>query len=349
MSPGVALARTAHSVVRIFAVLALAVICAPAAAQQTVLIFGYDASTRHLVRFFSDAPGTVLSDVPISGLQSGENIDSMDFRPATGELYAIAATGTTARLVKIDTVSAALTQVGASFAVAPGTVTIGMAFSPTADRIRIVSTATANQRIDANTGALFPDAAVAYAAGDVNAGKTPGVAFLAYSNHYLGATTSTAYAIDTDNNVLVRIGGIGGSPSPNGGQLTTIGPLGVVAGSTLGGLAIQPGTNTAYATLDSTIQKLYSIRLDTGAVTLVGNIGSISVAGIAIAPASPCLDIDGDGRVDALTDGLVLLRAIFGLSGTSAISGAVPASSPRTTWAAIRAHLNANCGLHLPP
>lgn len=42
-------------------------------------------------------------------------------------------------------------------------------------------------------------------------------------------------------------------------------------------------------------------------------------------------DIDGDGRVDALTDGLLLLRYLFQLRGDALISGAVSEGANRTT------------------
>ena len=38
------------------------------------------------------------------------------------------------------------------------------------------------------------------------------------------------------------------------------------------------------------------------------------------------LDVDGDGKLDALTDGLLLLRGMFGLTGDSLINGAVSAN-----------------------
>jgi hypothetical protein len=57
------------------------------------------------------------------------------------------------------------------------------------------------------------------------------------------------------------------------------------------------------------------------------------------------LDVDGNGQQDAQTDGLMLLRAMFGLTGTAVTSGAVGGGSPtRTNWADIRAYLNGNCG-----
>ena len=65
-------------------------------------------------------------------------------------------------------------------------------------------------------------------------------------------------------------------------------------------------------------------------------------------PACP-LDIDGDGKVDALTDGLMLLRILFGLTGAQVTNNAVSASATRPTWADIRAFLNANCGTNLAP
>ena len=65
----------------------------------------------------------------------------------------------------------------------------------------------------------------------------------------------------------------------------------------------------------------------------------------------PALDLDGNGVTDALTDGLMLLRAMFGLTGTSVTNGAV-ASSPlptRATWPLIRAYVNTTCGSSFSP
>ena len=61
------------------------------------------------------------------------------------------------------------------------------------------------------------------------------------------------------------------------------------------------------------------------------------------------LDIDGNGGTDALTDGLLVMRALFGLTGTSVTNGAVGASPTRGTWSAIQSYLNANCGTVFGP
>jgi Protein of unknown function (DUF1566) len=51
------------------------------------------------------------------------------------------------------------------------------------------------------------------------------------------------------------------------------------------------------------------------------------------------LDIDANGTADALTDGLLILRYMFGLRGTSLIAGAVDPLGSRNTAAAIEAYI----------
>ena len=61
------------------------------------------------------------------------------------------------------------------------------------------------------------------------------------------------------------------------------------------------------------------------------------------------LDIDGDGNADALTDGLMLIRAMFGLTGTSVTNNAVTPGAPRDDWTKVRGYLNASCGVNYAP
>lgn len=53
----------------------------------------------------------------------------------------------------------------------------------------------------------------------------------------------------------------------------------------------------------------------------------------------PALDVDGNGAADALTDGLLIIRYLFGLRGSSLIAGAVSPQATRTTAAAIEAYI----------
>ncbi|MGB2172425.1 MAG: lamin tail domain-containing protein, partial [Porticoccaceae bacterium] len=56
----------------------------------------------------------------------------------------------------------------------------------------------------------------------------------------------------------------------------------------------------------------------------------------------PIADIDGDGQIDALTDALILLRYLFGLTGESLTNGAVATGAVRATPAAITQYLMDN-------
>ena len=51
------------------------------------------------------------------------------------------------------------------------------------------------------------------------------------------------------------------------------------------------------------------------------------------------MEIDGNGAVDALTDGLLVLRYLFGLTGNSLIAGVVAEDATRTTAEEIEAYL----------
>jgi hypothetical protein len=55
--------------------------------------------------------------------------------------------------------------------------------------------------------------------------------------------------------------------------------------------------------------------------------------------AAPVLDVDGDGELVALSDGLLALRWLFGLRGQALISGAVDGDCTRCTAPEIEAHL----------
>jgi hypothetical protein len=53
------------------------------------------------------------------------------------------------------------------------------------------------------------------------------------------------------------------------------------------------------------------------------------------------LDIDGDDEAKALTDGLLLIRYLFGFSGDSLTAGAVGEDATRATPESVSAHLDA--------
>lgn len=80
----------------------------------------------------------------------------------------------------------------------------------------------------------------------------------------------------------------------------------------------------------------------------VVDIGAVEYQGVPNLP--PCtLDVDGNGSVNPLTDGLMIVRAMFGLTGTAVTSGALAGNSARNTWALVRAYLNGSCGANFAP
>ncbi|MGE0860755.1 MAG: DUF4394 domain-containing protein [Gammaproteobacteria bacterium] len=232
-----------------------------------------------LVSIDSANPAMATSTMSfITGLAAGERVVGIDYRPATGQLYAL---GDGSGVYTVDPASGAATLVGTGFsnALNGGTHGFGFDFNPVIDRIRIVSDANQNFVAHPDTGnanvAVTSD--VFYAAGDVNAGRDPNVVHHAYDRNFAGTSATQLYAIDTRLNMLVK-------QANNAGTLTTVGALGVDAGD-IGGFDISAG-NLAFAVfaeLGTGSSVLYQLDLASGAATELGRIGAV-VSGVAVAP-----------------------------------------------------------------
>jgi hypothetical protein len=192
-------------------------------------LFGLDMSNR-IYTFDSATPSSITflnSGLPITGLAAGETLLGIDFRPvatnspaaaSNGVLYAL---GLTNRLYTISTTTGSASPVGAAGAFTLSGNAFGLDFNPVPDRLRVLSELDQNLRLNPNDGTLTSvDTPLGYAVGDPGFGANPNVVGAAYTNNFGGATQSTLYGIDSARDVLVLIGGLNGSPSPNGGQLT---------------------------------------------------------------------------------------------------------------------------------
>ena len=95
----------------------------------------------------------------------------------------------------------------------------------------------------------------------------------------------------------------------------------------------------------------YSVGMaaDGNSAIVGGPLESANGAAWVYSGPSCTLDIDGNKSVDALTDGLMILRAMFGLTGTSVTANAVGANATRTTWQQLQPWLNGNCGTGFAP
>ncbi|RDI32252.1 DUF4394 domain-containing protein [Lentzea flaviverrucosa] len=225
--------------------------------------------------------------VRVTGLKARDRLIGMDVRPATGALYAIAASG---QLYVLDPRTGKATAVGA-----PVTITgtaVGIDFNPVVDRIRLVTTSGQNLRLVPDTAAVAAtDTPLAYAPGDRAAGSTPQVSGAGYTNSVAGATSTTLYDLDSRKDALVTQGTIAGvTPvvSPNTGQLFTVGRLGIDVGRTNGfDIATLDGRHRAMAAVQPEFSLLggsllVKVDLDSGRASVVGFAGG-TVVGLAFA------------------------------------------------------------------
>ena len=234
--------------------------------------------TNRIVGFSLSNPSNVISDLPVTGLQQGESLLGIDFRPANGLLYGV---GSSNRLYTVNPRTGEASQVGSGqFAVPLTPGAAGFDFNPTVDRIRFVNQAGQNARLNPDTGAIVDfdtlaggiqlDANLAYRAGDTNFGSSPAAAGAAYVNNFAGGTSTTLFVIDSNSDVLVR------QDPPNNGVLNTIGSLGVDAGTVLGfDVRSVGGNERALAAIEvGGVSGLYNINLTTGQASIVGQIGN---------------------------------------------------------------------------
>lgn len=242
--------------------------------------------TGSVLRFIdTSAPSVSLGTIAITGLQPGEAITAIDYRPANGALYGVGVVdGGLSRLYRIDTATGAATLIGGGpFDPRVGlakTAGLGMDFDPVADVIRLVDNVGINMRVHPDTATATTDTALKFATGDTNQSNSNSPNSIAYSNNVAGALTTTLYGVVSGNGPqVVRIGSPGGTPvSPNTGQMFTIGTTGTPGYAVLHqGLDISR-SGAAYMIVDND-NKLYRVNLTTGAATSLGLLPSSSTQG----------------------------------------------------------------------
>jgi CSLREA domain-containing protein len=221
---------------------------------------------NNLLRFDSTTPGTIQATIAVSGLQPSENIQGIDFRPATAQLYALSLNAGVYRLYIINTTTGAASLVGS-----PGTLTFsgtnfGFDCDPVSDRFRVITNLDENVVINPNDGTAVAEATLAYRPGDANSAENPNVTGAAYTNNVPGATSTSLFGIDVVLDILTL------ETEPETGRLFSIGHLGVNTNTVIG---FDIADNTAFALLRvNNVSGLYTISLGTGAATLVGAIGN---------------------------------------------------------------------------
>ncbi len=256
------------------ALIAAGVVSVSSSTAQAAQVFGV-TTTNTLFNFDSATPGTLNDAFAISGFTSpNENILGIDFRPATGELFALGSFG---QLYTLNTANAALSPVGSGAGAINGTA-FGFDFNPVIDRIRVVSNTDKNYVYNPNDGARTSATDLFFPVGDPNAGVDPNVVGSAYTNNVANASSTQLFGIDARLDILV-------TQANSAGTLGTVGPL-TVDTSDLVGFDIADGI--AYASLTpagGSVSNFYTINLLTGTAVLVGQVnGGTLVTDIAVAP-----------------------------------------------------------------
>lgn len=287
---------------RIATLLGLAVLLSLQGRADAELLRAVTVDNR-IISFRASDPGTILSDVAISGLAGGETVLDLDFRPATGEFFAL---GNTGIIHRIDTMTGAGSAVADLSETLQGTA-IGIDFNPTVDRLRIITDANQNLRVVPNTGVAIVDGMLGYIPGDINSSVDPNIVATSYTNSFGVADSTMQFAIDSNLNTLVRV------VVPNNGELMTVGSLGLAV-SDLVGFDISGFTGIAYASLtapNASISNLYTIDLSTGMATFVGAIGGGSlIRGVSVEPVPEPATLVSMGLGLAAVGGMVLRRRI---------------------------------------
>ena len=249
-----------------------------------------------LLRFSADAPGTVvMQQINTASLVSGDQLVGIDFRPATGQLFAIGvnATNDTATVYRLDPQDGSLVAVGSPVSVTgdlpdPATADYGVDFNPVPDRIRVVTSNGLNLRFNPVDGTVVNDAPLTANSAAAGAGGA------GYTNSVGNTTVTTLYVIDrSSGNLLIQNppnNGVLSAPqriSLNGSPLTiaAVGGFDIPADVrvTTSNAAVASGSGFAALTVGSSTG-LYKINLVNGAATLIGTIGSgtTAIRGLAL-------------------------------------------------------------------
>lgn len=228
-------------------------------------------ASNKLITFNHGTPGTIDSTTAISGLQSGENVVGIDYRPSDGKLYGLGSSG---QLYLLDLHSGAATP-KARLSVPLDGSAFGVCFNPVDGKLRVLSDTGQNLTVDVNSGAAQGDTRL-------DGSKVSAVA-AAYTTMPNGPFATTLYVLSSKG------AEIDASIAPQTGAMLTVGALGADIGKPAGfDIAGNETAGVAYAAAaapDAVSSKLYQVKLAAGSAKSLGTIGvKERVAGLVIRP-----------------------------------------------------------------
>ncbi len=265
---------------------------------------------NQLLRLNIKSPNAPSATMNIMGTAPDERILSIDFRPATGQLYGVS---NQSRLFVINQMTgAARPLTGGAFAPGIASGIVGIDFNPTVDRLRLVGANGQDLRLNPETGLVV--------ATDGSINGVPGamISEVAYTNSSAGPTVTTLYDIDPATDRLYI------QNPPNNGTLTDVGPLGLdITGAA--GFDISPDDNTQglVAVRFNGASELQQINLSTGRLQKLGNLPG-NIIGLAIPTNPVAYAIDGTNSLqifNPITLNTVTLKLITGLQPGESLLG----------------------------
>lgn len=263
-----------------------------------------------LVGFNAQTGASVTQLTNITGMQVGETMLAIDYRPATGELYGVSSGS---RVYVINPATGVARAVNATpFSPAIDGTAVGIDFNPTVDRIRLVSNNGQNLRLNPETGT------VAATDGVINGVTGAKVSSVAYTENRAGAATTVLYDIDAVTKKLYK------QDLPNDGKLVEVGSLGVEATS-VSDFDIAPDGKSALAPVTvGNAQGMYIVDLATGKATLAATF-NYKVASLAIATEPVAYGVSSNNELlifnPAVATPTPVVKAITGLQPNETILG----------------------------
>jgi hypothetical protein len=244
------------------------------------VVFATDTN-GNLLKFDSRSPRHVRSQA-ITGLPAGVALSGIDFRPATGDLYAL---GSDKVVYRVNVQTAIAVAEGPAFELAPAALNsgnIGFDFNPTVDKIRVTSDADDNIRLNPDEGNLLSK----------DTGLTPAdvmVVGSAYTNSSFTAfatrpTVTELYALDiapskdqlwiqrpANNGTLIMPVSLDFDLGPNAG-------FDIAGSDATGNVGYVAGTRVGRSSAE-----LWQVNLATGDTRSLGRIGKgVTITGLAV-------------------------------------------------------------------
>lgn len=242
-----------------------------------------------------------------TNVEVGERIMSIDFRPATGQLYGVS---NKSRLFVINPNTAEAHPLTTN-PFSPGLTggIVGIDFNPTFDRLRLISSDGQDFWLNPETGLVVAKNTISSSLMGVM------VSELAYTNNRAGVLTTILYNIDPATDRLYTQTQQGKS------KLTDVGALGLdIAGAV--GFDITPDGNGLVAVTFNGASELHQINLTTGRLRKLGNLpGTIIGLAVPTEPVAYAVDSSNNLLVFNPSNPLPVAKPITGLQEGELING----------------------------